>query len=56
VWSFRRSDRGAAIGLPISVAVVGMASVEQLRVNVAAVRDFVPLDTAERERLEKGMT
>jgi aryl-alcohol dehydrogenase-like predicted oxidoreductase len=44
-----------ALGLPVSVAVVGMASVEQLRANVAAVRDFAPLDAAERERLEKAM-
>jgi len=44
-----------ALGLPISVAVIGMASVEQLRANVAAVRDFAPLDAAQRERLEKAM-
>jgi uncharacterized protein len=44
-----------ALGLPISVAVVGMASVDQLRANVVAVRSFAPLDAAERQRLEKAM-
>ncbi|MHB1037104.1 MAG: aldo/keto reductase [Pirellulales bacterium] len=44
-----------AMGLPISVAIVGMASVEQLRANVAAVRDLAPLSAAERDQLEKAM-
>ena len=44
-----------AIGLPISVAVIGMASIEQLKVNVAAARDFAALDATERGRLEKAM-
>jgi hypothetical protein len=44
-----------ALGLPVSVAVVGMASVEQLRANVATVCNFAPLDAAQRERLEKAM-
>lgn len=44
-----------ALGLPISVAIVGMKSVEQLKANIAAVCNFTPLDAAERERLEKVM-
>jgi uncharacterized protein len=44
-----------ALGLPVSVAVVGMASIEQLRANVRAGCDFAPLDATERERLEKTM-
>jgi len=44
-----------ALGLPVSFAVVGMASVEQLRANVVAVRDLTPFDASERERLEKAM-
>jgi len=43
------------LGLPISVAIVGMASIDQLKANISAVRDFQPLGAAERERLEKAM-
>lgn len=45
-----------ALGLPISVAVVGMASVEQLRSNVAAACELEPLDRTEQEQLERAMT
>jgi aryl-alcohol dehydrogenase-like predicted oxidoreductase len=44
-----------ALGLPISAAVVGMGSLEHLKVNVAAVRDARPLNEQERKRLEKQM-
>jgi aryl-alcohol dehydrogenase-like predicted oxidoreductase len=43
------------LGLPVSVAVIGTASVEQLRSNVAVVCGLAPLDAAERERLERAM-
>ena len=42
------------LGLPISVAVVGMSSLEQLRINVAAARE-APLDRAQRKALETRM-
>ena len=45
-----------ALGLPISAAVVGMGSLEQLKVNVAAVRHGQPLDEQRRKRLEKRMS
>lgn len=45
-----------ALGLPITVAIVGMASVEHLKTNVAAARDFKPLNDAERKELEKLMS
>jgi aryl-alcohol dehydrogenase-like predicted oxidoreductase len=44
------------LGLPLSVAVVGMSSLEQLRTNVAAVRDAEPLNKQERLALEKHMS
>jgi len=44
-----------ALGLPISAAIVGMGSLEQLRVNVAAVCDSQPLGEAQRKELEKHM-
>lgn len=43
------------LGLPISAAIVGMGSLEQLRVNVAAVRAGQPLDEAQRKELDKQM-
>lgn len=43
------------LGLPISAAVVGMGSLEQLRVNVAAVCDGRPLDETQRKELERNM-
>jgi aryl-alcohol dehydrogenase-like predicted oxidoreductase len=43
------------LGLPISVAVVGMSSLEQLSINVAAARE-APLDAAQRKALEARMS
>ena len=40
------------LGLPIAVAVVGMSSLQQLQMNVAAVRDEAPLDQQQRKALE----
>lgn len=45
-----------ALGLPISAAVIGMGSLEHLKMNVAAVRDGVPLTKSQRELLEKRMS
>lgn len=42
------------LGLPITVAVVGMSSLEQLHVNVAAARE-APLDEQQRAALEARM-
>ena len=44
------------LGLPISGVVIGMGSLEHLRVNVAAARDEKPLDKQERIALEKYMS
>ena len=44
-----------ALGLPISAAIVGMGSLEQLRINVAAARDGQPLDETQRKELERQM-
>ncbi len=52
----RQTEAGTLIryvlGLPISAAIVGMGSLEQLRVNVAAVCDGGSLDEAQRKELE----
>jgi aryl-alcohol dehydrogenase-like predicted oxidoreductase len=45
-----------ALGLPISAAVVGMGSLDHLKVNVAAVRDARPLNEQERRELEERMS
>jgi len=45
-----------ALGLPISAAVVGMGSLEHLRINVSAARDAQPLNEEERKALEKHMS
>lgn len=45
-----------ALGLPISAAVVGMGSLEHLRINVAAARDAQPLNKEERKAMEKHMS
>lgn len=45
-----------ALGLPISAAVVGMGSLEHLRINVAAVRDAQPLNKEQRKVLETQMS
>ncbi len=44
------------LGLPITVAVVGMGSLNELRANVGAAGDLAPLDDSEREALEKLMS
>jgi aryl-alcohol dehydrogenase-like predicted oxidoreductase len=44
-----------ALGLPISAAVVGMGSLEELRANVAAAREQPPLGEAERRALEAAL-
>jgi aryl-alcohol dehydrogenase-like predicted oxidoreductase len=44
-----------ALGLGVSAAIVGMGSLEQLRVNVAAVSDGQPLDEVQRKELEIHM-
>jgi aryl-alcohol dehydrogenase-like predicted oxidoreductase len=55
----RQAESGRLIryvlGLPVSAAVVGMGSIEQLRANVHAARDLSPLNESERESLEKLM-
>ena len=43
------------LSLPLSVAVIGVASVEQLKANVRAVREAVPMTLAERRELEAAM-
>ena len=40
------------LSLPISVAVIGVASVEQLKANIAAVRAATPMTMAEKQSLE----
>jgi aryl-alcohol dehydrogenase-like predicted oxidoreductase len=45
-----------ALGLPISAAVVGMGSLDHLKVNVAAVRNAQPLSQEQRKALEKHMS
>jgi aryl-alcohol dehydrogenase-like predicted oxidoreductase len=42
--------------LPVSAATVGMASLEHLRVNVAAARDDKALNEQERKKLEEYMS
>ena len=44
-----------ALGLPISVAVIGVASIDQLKANVAIVKEAKPMTSAERYELEKTM-
>jgi aryl-alcohol dehydrogenase-like predicted oxidoreductase len=41
--------------LPICAAVVGMGSLEQLRLNVAAASTKLPLNPEERKALEKDL-
>lgn len=40
------------LSLPISVAVIGVANVDQLKANIAAVRAATPMTLAERRELE----
>ncbi len=44
-----------ALGLPISVAVIGVASVEQLKANIRTVKESAPMTVAERRELEQAM-
>ena len=43
------------LSLPITVAIVGVASVEQLKMNVGIVREMTPMTVAERQGLERVM-
>jgi aryl-alcohol dehydrogenase-like predicted oxidoreductase len=43
------------LGLPISVAVIGVANIDQLKANVRVVKLIRPMNVAEREELEKIM-
>ncbi len=43
------------LSLPISVAVIGVASIEQLKANIASVRDAKPMTVAQRQELETAM-
>ena len=43
------------LSLPISVAVIGVASMEQLKANVGTVREATPMTFAERRALETTM-
>jgi len=43
------------LGLPISVAVIGVASVDQLKQNVRIVRETSPMTPVERQKLETVM-
>lgn len=43
------------LSLPISVAVIGVASVEQLKANIRIVREAAPMTLAERRDLETAM-
>ena len=44
------------LGLPITSAIIGMSSLEQLRENVEAVRSSAPLDEQARRSLEARMS
>jgi aryl-alcohol dehydrogenase-like predicted oxidoreductase len=41
------------LGLPVSVAVIGVASIDQLKANIAVVKEAKPMTAAERQELEK---
>jgi uncharacterized protein len=43
------------LSLPVSVAVIGVASVEQLKANIRLVREATPMTVAERRELETAM-
>jgi aryl-alcohol dehydrogenase-like predicted oxidoreductase len=43
------------LSLPVSVAVIGVASVEQLKANVRIVREAVPMTLAESRDLEAAL-
>ena len=44
------------LGLPITSAIIGMSSLEQLRENAAAMRSSAPLDEQSRDSLEARMS
>jgi hypothetical protein len=44
-----------ALGLSISVAVIGVASIDQLKANIRVVKEAKPMTVAERQELEKVM-
>ena len=44
-----------ALGLPISAAIVGMGSLEHLKVNVAAARTAEPMGKRQCKQLEEHM-
>jgi len=46
---------GYTLSLPISVAVIGVASLEQLKANIRFVREAKPMTLAERRELERLM-
>ncbi len=43
------------LGLPISAAVIGVASVEQLKANIRVVKESKPMEVAEQRQLEQLM-
>ena len=43
------------LGLPVSVAVIGVASVDQLKANITVAKKAIPMNAAERGELEKHM-
>ncbi|HTL57844.1 MAG TPA: aldo/keto reductase [Candidatus Limnocylindrales bacterium] len=43
------------LGLPVSIAVVGVATIEQLKANIEIVRSMNPMTLAERQELETAM-
>ena len=45
-----------SLGLPISVAVIGVANIEQLNANVEIVKQTKPMNVVEREKLERIMS
>ena len=44
------------LGLPISVAVIGVANIDQLKANVRVVKQFKPMNVTGRQELEKVMS
>jgi aryl-alcohol dehydrogenase-like predicted oxidoreductase len=44
-----------ALGLPISVAVIGVANIEQLKTNIKIVKQIRPMNVMEQRELEKAM-
>jgi predicted aldo/keto reductase-like oxidoreductase len=43
------------LGLPVSVAVIGVSSVEQLKANIRVVKEAKPMEIAEQCQLEQLM-